>query len=476
LRARCCTLPGPLSLVPHPDRAGPATHANFRKAQVTDVLVLLLFATSFLITVSSVDDALIDILAMGIVRYRAPRLARSSDPVPATAVFVANWHEEEVLGKMVEGNLARIQIPEVSLFLGVYPNDTETLRVAKELELKYPTRVRVITNSLPGPTSKGQMLNEMFSQVFANDDCPELIVLHDSEDVIDPRTFPIYAAYAGDHDFIQVPVFSLTRAKGAHVASTYMDEFAERHTREMIVRNAVGAAIPSAGVGTCMSKRLIRHFLRTRGQVLMSGAVTEDYILGVEAKREGFKSAFAAVSANMEEGLDFVATREFFPKTLAASIKQKTRWVYGINFEAMHKLGWDGDPWDLYFFIRDRKGMITNFLPPISLLLLGLLLLGYINLDELPPELEPLLVASMWINLVALIARYFIRAASCRQVYGRFDWIGVAKRWPLSLYINMVAVFRAWKTYIGESAFASRPIVWSKTTHELPDDFMAATR
>jgi UDP-N-acetylglucosamine 2-epimerase len=31
----------------------------------------------------------------------------------------------------------------------------------------------------------------------------------------------------------------------------------------------------------------------------------------------------------VDEGLDFVATREFFPKTLAASIKQKTRWVFG---------------------------------------------------------------------------------------------------------------------------------------------------
>ncbi len=443
---------------------------------MSDVLILVLFVVSLLISVSSLDDAFIDLLAMGIARHRAPRLAERSHSIPPTAVFIPNWHEEEVLGRMVEGNLARIQIPEVSLFLGVYPNDVGTLRVAKELEAKYPRRVRVITNTLPGPTSKGQMLNEMFSQVFGKDDCPEMAVLHDSEDVIDPRTFSIYAAYAVDHDFIQVPVFSLARAKDAHVASTYMDEFAERHTREMIVRNAVGAAIPSAGVGTCMSKRFIQHFLKTRGQVLMSGAVTEDYILGVEAKRAGFKSAFAAVSTNLDEGLDFVATREFFPKTLAASIKQKTRWVYGINFEAMHKLGWNGDLWDIYFFIRDRKGMVTNFLPPISLVLLGCLLLGYIDVTDLPADLEPLLATSMSINLVALIARYVVRVAACRQVYGTFDWIGVALRWPLSVYINMAAVFRAWKSYIGESAFASKPIVWSKTTHEVPDDFMAATR
>jgi len=48
-------------------------------------------------------------------------------------VFVANWHEEDVLARMVEGNLARIAIPSVRLYLGVYPNDTGTCDVAMAL-------------------------------------------------------------------------------------------------------------------------------------------------------------------------------------------------------------------------------------------------------------------------------------------------------------------------------------------------------
>ncbi len=444
---------------------------------MSDLLIILLFAVSLLITISSLDDAFIDAMAMGIARIRLPRRAADESSIPPTAVFIANWHEEDVLGRMVEGNLARIHLPQVSLYLGVYPNDTGTRRVAEDMAAKYPDRVRVIVNRTPGPTSKGQMLNEMFAQVFSgDDDGPALVILHDSEDVIDPRTFEVYAAYAGDRDFIQVPVFSLNRGRGAIVASTYMDEFAERHTREMIVRDAVGAAIPSAGVGTGLTRRLIKHFLATRGQVLMSGTVTEDYILGIEAKRAGFKSAFAAVSANADEGLDFVATREFFPRTLATSIKQKTRWVYGINFEALHKLGWHGDLWDHYFFIRDRKGMVTNFLPPISLAIFTLLAFGAIDLGELSDTSMAILATSMWANLAALVMRYVVRVAAIYQVYGTFDWVGVAVRWPAGLYINMVAVFRAWKTYLGESEFATRPIVWSKTTHELPDDFTTATR
>lgn len=137
-------------------------------------------------------------------------------------------------------------------------------------------------------------------------------------------------------------------------------------------------------------------------------------------------------------------------ETLAASVKQKTRWVYGINFEAMHKLGWNGDPWDFYFFLRDRKGMLTNFLPPISLFLLIVMMLGYIDVADLPAELQPPLLASMWINLAALVARYLIRVGACHKVYGRSDWFGVAVRWPVSLYINMAAAWRAWKTYLGQ--------------------------
>ena len=443
------------------------------------ILLSFTLLMSVLISLSSIDDAFIDVAALGIVRLGVPGLSPAvyESGLPRIAVFVANWHEEDVLGKMVEGNLRRITDPAVSLFLGVYPNDTGTLRIARDLEAKYPDRVQVIVNTLDGPTSKGQMLNEMFNQVFSRDDCPDIAVLHDSEDVIDPRTFRIYAEYARNgYDFIQVPVFSLNRGRNAHVASTYMDEFAERHTREMVVRNAVGAMIPSAGVGTALTKKLVRHFVRERGMVLLSGTVTEDYILGVEAKRAGFKSAFAAVSADETRGYDFVATREFFPRNLAASVKQKTRWIYGINFEAMRKLGWEGDFWDKYFFMRDRKGMITNFLPPISLTLLLLYAVGLLSVDAMPIEWEKIFHVSLVVNSITALMRYVIRVFANHQVYGEYDPIGVAVRWPVALYINMMAVFGAWKIFLGESNFGTTPIVWSKTAHELPEDFMAARR
>jgi adsorption protein B len=229
-------------------------------------------------------------------------------------------------------------------------------------------------------------------------------------------------------------------------------------------------------VGTCLTQTLVRHFLKTRGQVLMSGTVTEDYILGIEAKRSGFRSIFAALSERAEQGANYVATREFFPQHLEASIKQKTRWVYGIAFEAMHKLGWQGQSWDIYFFLRDRKGMITNFLAPASVALMILALAGLIDPETMPREMYWLLQWSLSLNLLAAACRYVARLTSSYRVYGRLDWLGVAIRWPVSQYINMIATFRAWKIYLGESQFATAPIVWSKTTHDVPDDFLAASR
>jgi bacteriophage N4 adsorption protein B len=442
-----------------------------------DILLFVMLLVSLLINLSSLDDLVTDFLACGIIRRKVPPSLTDPTAIPTTAIFVAHWHEENVLARMVEGNLARIPFPQVSFCLGVYPNDIGTRDVALALAEEFPDRVRVVINSLPGPTSKGQMLNEMFKQVFTAENAPELVIMHDSEGIIDPRTFGVYVPYAQDgYDFIQVPVFSLNSTDRSRVAATYMDEFAEWYTLEMIVRDALGAMIPSAGVGTGMTRHLLQHFVRTRGHVLANGCVTEDYILGVEAKRNGFRAAFAAISADERVGVNFVATREFFPKTLAASIKQKTRWVFGINFEEMQKLGWEGDLCDKYFFMRDRKGMITNFLPPISLVFLLLVIFGALDMSTFPIEWEPLLVASMTVNLAALFLRYFIRLSACKQVYGVLDPIGVTVRWLVALYINMVAVWRAWKTYIGESGFATKPIVWSKTTHELPDDFMNTVR
>lgn len=108
-----------------------------------EYLLIYVLMVGVFITISSADDAFFDIVAFGIERFSFPRPIGATK-IPATAVFVANWHEENVLERMVEGNLSRIPIPSVKLYLGVYPNDTGTRDVALRLAEKYPDRVCVI--------------------------------------------------------------------------------------------------------------------------------------------------------------------------------------------------------------------------------------------------------------------------------------------------------------------------------------------
>src|ERR1700747_2134840 len=111
-------------------------------------------------------------------------------------------------------------------------------------------------------------------------------------------------------------------------------------------------------------------------------------------------------------------------------------------------------------------------IPQVSLFLGA----GLIDPETVPREMYRLLQWSLSFNLLATVFRYVARLSATYRVYGRLDWLGIAIRWPVSLYINMVATFRAWKIYLGESQFATSPIVWSKTAHDVPDDFLGATR
>lgn len=442
-------------------------------------MTLLIFGVIML--VASLDDLIIDVLSAFRLRGKqlpalpAKRDEQSLLAAPSVAVFVANWHEADVLGAMVDRNLRNFTYPRVKFVLGVYPNDTETKSVALQLAQKHPEHVQVVVNRRSGPTSKGQMLNEMFAQVFAKREAaPDLVVMHDSEDVIAPRSFEVYAREAQNHAMIQIPIFSLDSRHRSLIGATYMEEFAERHTLELRLRELLGAFVPSAGVGTCLRKDLICHFINSRGYVLQPGSVTEDYILGAEAHRAGFSTRFAAYRNGEDAKGSLIATLEYFPKDFWASVRQRTRWTYGIGFEGAKRLGWFGSAWNRFFLYRDRKGVVANILPLVSLALLLVCLLAGPDPSGLSDWQRRLLLVVLGINSASIAIRILQKAAALRRVYGFFDLLGLVARWPIAMLINAIAVARAWRSFIVESALASKPVVWAKTKHELPENFAVA--
>ena len=112
-----------------------------------------------------------------------------------------------------------------------------------------------------GPPCKADCLNHIVQCVLEEEQSSGArvagLVLHDCEDVIHPLELKIFNSLLPQQDLIQLPVFSLPRQWRDFTASTYMDDFAEAHGKDMAVREALVGIVPGAGVATCYSRRCL---------------------------------------------------------------------------------------------------------------------------------------------------------------------------------------------------------------------------
>jgi adsorption protein B len=365
---------------------------------------------------------------------------------------------------MLSGNIARIDYPAdcYAFYVGVYPNDQASIDAVERVAKVYPN-VRAVVSPLPGPTSKGQILNHVArSLVDGTGGCGQAwdaILLHDAEDLIHPLSLWLMNERLEKNHYVQIPVFSLPLAWNQLVAGTYIDEFAESHTKDILVRARLGAPLPSAGVGTAVRRDLVEHLL-SRGELLNEKSLTEDYELGVRVGLAGFQQDFAARYVIDTGGRRaYIATREFFPKGFYRSIRQKTRWTIGITMQGWRNLSWPGNWRDRYFLFRDRKGLVTN---PATIL-------GYVII---PAALQPGDVNWFVAIAVSMLAvnRIVQRSLCVMRVYGPATAMMCLPRWPVACIINAAATFRAIKQHL-ESQWSGKAVRWVKTEHDLPEGF-----
>ena len=390
--------------------------------------------------------------------------------------MVANWHEEEVLEQMVEGNNKGIQYENHHFFLGIYPNDTTTKNIAEKLSARFKN-VHVVVNSKSGPTSKGQMINEIITGIKSLEKESslffDLFIIHDSEDIIHPLSMKLFNKESGDLDFMQIPIFSLNRERLQLVAGTYMDEFSETHTKELMVRNAYGASIPSAGVGTCVSRRLVDYIIeQNSGSFLQPDSLTEDYILGLQSHYGGFRCGF--VCTQVTDGVfkdDFIATREYFPSGFIQSVKQKTRWTIGIVFQGYCKIGWHSSMLENYFLVRDRRGPLNSILSVSAAITFFIIVFNPTVMEDL---LQTNFVYLFYFNSFGLLIRCVQRIRFVGYVYGSYPVLFILIRWPISIAINALASIRALYQY-SMSQLGIKKLTWSKTQHSLPKKFGKAS-
>ncbi len=443
--------------------------------------ILLAFVVVLGGLIFTIDDLFIDLYALS---KRLNPLRITSDfltkikarPEKNIAIIVANWKEAEVIGPMIRGNLRNIDYNKYTFFIGVYPNDLPTWEAAKKLEETYPHKVVVVVNTQPGPTSKGQMLNEMARHIFQAEALHglkfDLMLMQDSEDVLHRHSLSLMNYYSEQADFVQIPVFSFDVPARSLVGGVYIDEFAESHTKDLLVREALGAAIPSAGVGTLISRKLVQTLQGNQnGDFLKEDTLTEDYHLGMMTKELGFKSKFACVEYEKENGQrEFIATKEYFPSNFHASIRQKSRWTLGIAFQGFDNLQWRGAPIDKYFMWRDRRGPWNSMLFVLSSLLLILFVVAR-SFFTIPEELtHPAFQSVLMLNMINMSVRLVQRMRAVSRTNARRHVFLVPIRWMLANVINVGATFKAYRQYSEGRRTGKRP-VWIKTEHRLPENF-----
>lgn len=379
-------------------------------------------------------------------------------------ILVPAWKESNIIQRMLRGNLERIDYKNYRFLVGCYPNDLPTFRAIFEVS-RETAQVSAFINEQPGPTSKGELLNRMVQEVMSGTFGDfDILLLHDAEDIIHPSSLKLVNQRTRRAGFVQLPVFSFSIPEKLNAGAVYMEEFAESHTRDLLVRDHLCVAIPSAGVGTALTKKAIQKIQSAqRGKLLDESCLTEDYCLGIKAHEIGISQTFACCYLVQENKTkEWIATREYFPRSFKNSVKQKARWIQGITLESVQRLGWFGKVSNRIFLWRDRKTLISNPLGVVGLASLPLLM----RIEEIPTAIAWLLS----LNGLCFLARFLVRFRSYQQIYPEKDWIFLLIRFPLAILINGTAGFLALKNFL-ISQVRREPSLWVKTDHEIPVGF-----
>ena len=427
---------------------------------------------------SGLDDLVVDLLyAWHSFRGHFPKQPPDDRlkqlPQKPIAVFVPLWHEHQVIERMLLHNNAAIHYANYQFFVGVYPNDHLTIQAVNKAAQTLPN-VTLCTVPHPGPTSKPDCLNAIFRNMLEFEGNLgiqfSVILTHDAEDIIHPQCLRWINYYSEEYDFVQIPVLALQTPLLSLTHGIYCDEFAELHGRDMPVRGALGAFIPSSGVGTGYGRAALNRLAELNaGQIFIPGCLTEDYENGLRLKLLGFRQIFVPILQSAQDG--FVATREYFPRSFLTAIKQRTRWVTGISLQSWQRNGWPGGWRIRYWLWRDRKGLLGA---PLGLLTNILFALGA-AFPHTFTLLTPLMIWLFGATSVLGLLRILIRMRFAFKVYGLPMAMLVPVRFLWGNAINAIATIRAQYRF-AKAHLTGSALVWSKTTHEYPDRGVLAAK
>ncbi|MBD8679932.1 glycosyl transferase family protein [Sphingomonas sp. CFBP 13720] len=440
---------------------------------------ILFAAIGFLI--GGIDDAIVD--AAFWIRALRDQLRGRRRPIcrdfpidrctGRMAVFVPAWDEAAVIGAMLRATLARFDHPDWQLYAGAYPNDRATINAIAVVAAQ-DSRVRLVLNDHPGPTTKADCLNTLW-MAAVRDSVTEGrafkgVVLHDAEDVVHPCELRLYDRLLDRFDAVQIPVLPLADPASRWISGHYIDEFAEAHGRHLPVRGSLGAGLPLAGVGCAISVTMLMRIAGARGGLPFDEtSLTEDDELGLTVRALGGRGVF--VDAKDKTSGAPVAVRAYFPATLDAAVRQKARWMTGIALAGWDRTGWHraSGIGDLWMRMRDRRAILA--IPVLAVAYLALvawslsLLAHWRSGADLPGATEGL-ETLLTVNLVLMAWRLAMRATMVARRYGPWEAVRAVPRTFVANLIALLAARRALGRYI--TLLRGGVVRWDKTAHHFP--------
>ncbi len=423
------------------------------------------FVLAVWMILSGLDDLWID-LAYFFTRLRPhkpPQEDLAQLPEARIALWVPAWREDAVIAGMLTHNTASIRYANYHIFCGTYPNDDATLDVLRSLEEKHPN-LHISLAPHNGPTSKADNMNWIYQNMCLVEERLgqpfDIVVIHDSEDLIHPEEFRWLNHYTKNYDFVQIPVLALPTPWWHLTHGIYCDEFAETQQKDLPTRNRLNGFSPSCGVGTGYRRDALAKLAESEENRLFEpDSLTEDYMNGLRMHRLGMRQIYLPVFWRQGQP---IATREYFPQNFRAAVRQRSRWVTGIALQTWQKVGWSKSLAENYWFFRDRKGLIGN---PLSLLANLLFVLCAAGLAP-RPHADLLPIASL--GIILQFNRMLFRMHFSGRVYGLLYALGVPLRVPYCNLVNTLATLSALHRYV-RARIRKETLVWLKTEHQYPN-------
>jgi adsorption protein B len=436
----------------------------------------LSFFAGIFFLIGSVDDIAIDLVWLWLKFTRRAQtevvdraMLRDRPLSGRAAMMIPAWREAAVIGATISHALKAWPQDDLRIYVGCYRNDPDTVKAVVEAARGNP-RVRLVVNGRDGPTSKADCLNRIYAALCEDERrCgirAKVVLLHDAEDMVDPAALPVLDHALGHAEFVQLPVLPQVQPGSRWIGGHYCDEFAESHGKAMVVRQALGAGLPTAGVGCAFSRDALERVARQSGRPdgpFAPESLTEDYELGLKIGGLGGTSRFLRIRG--QDGR-LVATRAYFPGALNEAVRQKARWIHGIAFQGWERLGWDGSLIERWMRLRDRRGPLAGlvlaaaylFFVVISLLWLTSLM-GWIEL----PRPGGAFRVVMLVNVMSFLWRAAWRFAFTTHEYGVIEGLIGIMRIPFANVITIFAGRRALLAYL-RSLNGQAP-AWDKTEH-----------